>query len=295
MSIAMDSYCMECYLARNLELARKLGDEAQATQFGRRLMELMLSAPRDAASPYLGPQVAQLLQELYGLPIDRFAREKEQSNAFVLERMDSLREMIRSAQDPVLAGLKLAILGNYLDFSALRDQVDFSYLDEKIRSDLNMELEAESVAALKADLERGGRLLYLPDNAGEIGFDRLFAEEIARHYPNVEITFCVRGGIAANDATRADAAAGGIPFPVIDNGNSIAGTQLDMLSREAEEALESADVILAKGMANCETMFGCGRNVYYAFLVKCGKFQRLFDRPLMTPMLVRERTAAAKD
>ena len=135
----------------------------------------------------------------------------------------------------------------------------------------------------------GTRLLYLTDNAGEIGFDRIFAQEIARAYPQLEITFCVRGGITLNDATREDAAAVGIPFPVIDNGNRIPGTQLDQLGSEAAEAIRQADVIIAKGMANVETMYGCGLPVYYAFLVKCQRFCQLFDKPMLTPMLVRER------
>jgi len=80
----------------------------------------------------------------------------------------------------------------------------------------------------------------------------------------------------------------GIPFPVIDNGNRVPGTQMDLLGEEAAQALKQADVILAKGMANCETMHGCGLNVYYAFLVKCQRFVTLFDKPMLTPMFVRE-------
>lgn len=288
MSIAMDSYCMECYLKRHLELVRPLGDEKKTTAFARRLMEMILQMPEGTSSPYLGPQVTALLQEMYGLPVDRFRQERTAANAYVLERMDSLRGIIQSADDPILAALKLAILGNYLDFNALRHAVDFGRLDEMIRSALDMELEEGVYSDLLADLNKGAQLLYLTDNAGEIGFDRLLAEEIAKKYPQIHITFCVRGAIAANDATREDAAAVGLSFPIIDNGNAIAGTQLDMLSREAEEAIAAADVILAKGMANVETMFGCGRNVYYAFLIKCVRFVRIFDRPLMTPMLVRE-------
>ena len=288
MSIAMDSYCMECYLKRHLELVRPLGDEKKTTAFARRLMEMILQMPEGTSSPYLGPQVTALLQEMYGLPVDRFRQERTAANAYVLERMDSLRGIIQSADDPILAALKLAILGNYLDFNALRHAVDFGRLDEMIRSALDMELEEGVYSDLLADLNKGAQLLYLTDNAGEIGFDRLLAEEIAKKYPQINITFCDRGANAANDATREDAAAVGLSFPIIDNGNAIAGTQLDMLSREAEEAIAAADVILAKGMANVETMFGCGRNVYYAFLIKCVRFVRIFDRPLMTPMLVRE-------
>ena len=69
----------------------------------------------------------------------------------------------------------------------------------------------------------------------------------------------------------------------------VAGTQLDMLSEEAAAALSGADVILAKGMANAETMLGCGYNVYYAFLVKCQRFVTRFGKPMFTPMLVKER------
>ena len=48
-------------------------------------------------------------------------------------------------------------------------------------------------------------------------------------------------------------------------------------------------MILAKGQGNTETMYGCGLNVYYLFLVKCKRFMDAFHRPQFTPMLVRER------
>ena len=63
-----------------------------------------------------------------------------------------------------------------------------------------------------------------------------------------------------------------------------------MLGQEAKQALETADVIFAKGMANTETMYGCGYNVYYAFLIKCQRFMDRFGKPMFTPMLVKERT-----
>ena len=75
---------------------------------------------------------------------------------------------------------------------------------------------------------------------------------------------------------------------MIDNGNRIAGTQMDQLSTEAENAIKTADVIIAKGMANTETMYGCGYNVYYAFLIKCQRFVKDFGHPMFTPMLVKE-------
>jgi len=289
MSIGIDTSCLECFLKRNLDIVRPLGTEEQAMAFAKEIMKLFLNAPEGVSSPWFGPAAADLLHEMYGLPIDRFRQEKEQSNRFVLERLDRIRQKVEEAPDPVFAGLQFSILGNYLDFSALQGQVSFETLEQMLDQGLEMELDRQQYGQLCRDLETGRKLLYLTDNAGEIGFDRIFAEEIAKKYPHLEITFCVRGAIAQNDATREDAAAVGIPFPVIDNGNRVAGTQLDQLSGEAKAALEAADVIIAKGMANTETMLGCGYNVYYAFLVKCQRFVKHFGKPMFTPMLVRER------
>lgn len=251
MSISIDTYCLQCLLRRNIALAQTLGTEEQAMAFAKEIMKLYLSAPEGVSSPWFGPQIADLLHDMYGLDYDRFRQEKLDSNRFVLERLPMIRKRVTEAKDPVFAGLQFAILGNYLDFSALQGQVSFEKLEEMLDKALEMELDDQVYAYLCRDLRRGA--------------------------------------IAQNDATREDAAAVGIPFPVIDNGNRVAGTQLDMLSEEAAAALSGADVILAKGMANAETMLGCGYNVYYAFLVKCQRFVTRFGKPMFTPMLVKER------
>ena len=288
MSIAMDSYCIQCTLRRNIELVSTLGSGEKTTAFTRALMDLILRTPADASSPSLGPGISDLLHDMYGIPLDRFREEKEQSNRFVLERLPAIRARAENTGDPILAGLQFAILGNYLDFSALQGQVDFGKLDEMLDSALEMELDETAYRAFHRDLEKGKRLLYLTDNAGEIGFDRILAEEIQKAYPNLSITFCVRGAVTVNDATREDARAVGLPFPVIDNGNRVGGTDLNLLSDDARQALGDADVVLAKGMGNTETMLGCGYNVYYAFLIKCPRFVERFGKPMLTPMFLRE-------
>ncbi len=286
MSFAVDSYCMQCYLRRNVDLARKLGPEDKATDFAKEIMKLFIAAPEGVSAPWFGPSVAQLLHEMYGLPIDRFHDEKIASNRFVLERLEEVRQRVSQAEDPILAGLQYAILGNYLDFSALQGDVSYEKLEQMLSGAKDIDVSGPYFDRFKADLEKAKTLLYVTDNAGEIGMDRVFAEAIQEKYPHLKITFCVRGAITANDATREDAAAVGIPFPVIDNGNQVAGTELDMLGAEAKQALETADVILAKGMGNTETMFGCGYNVYYAFLVKCPRFTKIFQKPMMAPMFI---------
>ena len=286
--IKFDAECLMCQMGRQIKVARELGDD-KAMDFARDLMQMYRTAPEDVSSPWFTDKIDVLLHKHYDLPADRFAEEKALSNRFVLERLDTVRQRVEKAADPLFAGLQMAILGNYIDFSALQDEVSFEKLDSMLDKYEDMDPGRGSFEKLCRDLEQSKTLLYLTDNAGEIGFDRVFAEEIQKCYPHLEITFCVRGGPALNDALREDAAEVGIPFPVIDNGNRVAGTHIDLLSEEAKNALYSADVILAKGQANAETLLGCGLNVYFAFLVKCIRFQHMFNKPKFTPMLVAER------
>lgn len=288
MSLSISAACLMCHFNRYMKKAQALGSSETALAFGKDLMRMYLDAPEGISSPWFSPQVAALFQRYYGLGDNQYEEEKRMANRFVMERFDQMQSMVQQAQDPVFAGLQLAILGNYLDFAALQGNVSFEKLEEMLKEALEMELDRRVYEDLKADLQKGKKLLYLTDNAGEIGMDRIFAEAIHDAYPHLEITFCVRGGNTVNDATREDAKIVGIPFSVIDNGNLVSGTELSMLGPEAKAAMDSADVILAKGMANTETLYGSGYPIYYAFLVKCARFVEAFGKPLMTPMLVKE-------
>lgn len=289
MGIKMNWRCFQCHFNKHVDTASRLGDSDTATAFAKDLMRLYLSAPEGASLTWFGTGTNALYKQYFDLPADRFAAEKEFSNRFVMERFSAIETRVRSAEDPVYAGLQFAILGNYIDFSALHGEVSFETFDEMLDKAEKLPVDRAVYQRLCDDLKKGKHLLYLTDNAGEIGFDRIFAEQIQQKYPQLTITFCVRGGPAANDAMRADAEAVGIPFRVIDNGNSLAGTELTCLSEEAKNAIETADVILSKGQANVESLFGSGYNIYYAFLVKCQRFMELFGKEKFTPMLVEER------
>lgn len=281
--------CIECMIRRNLETARLHGDDAQVTEFALDLMRLILKTP-EASSPCFAPEISRLYQKHFGLDPDRYAEEKRLSNQFVLERMDKIRDLVSQSEDRLYAAFQFAILGNYIDFSALQGDLSFDTLDAMLQKAKQFHVDAQVFARLRRDLASGKELLYLTDNAGEIGFDRIFAEEIHRQYPDLHITFCVRGGPALNDATREDAAIVGIPFPVIDNGNCTPGTVLSLAGDDLLAALKASDVVIAKGQANAETLMDThhGYNVYYAFLAKCIRFTQRFSVPKLSAVLTQE-------
>jgi len=124
--ILFNTECFLCQLKRNVETARKLGNEQTATAFCRELMQLFATVGEDVPSPGLAPEISGLFQKYYGLPIDRFQEEKRQANEFVLARMDAIRAHIEAADEPLLAALQCAILGNYLDFAVLQKDLSFA-------------------------------------------------------------------------------------------------------------------------------------------------------------------------
>ena len=125
--------------------------------------------------------------------------------------------------------------------------------------------------------------------------DKLLIELLRELYPSLSVTVLVRGAPVLNDATMEDARQIGLDaihgVSVMGNGDSIAGTVLERLSPEAFAAVMNADVLIAKGQGNYETLQGCGLRIYYAFLCKCQFFADRFSVPLLTGMLVRERDA----
>ena len=134
------------------------------------------------------------------------------------------------------------------------------------------------------------RFLLIADNCGEIVLDKLFIEQLKKKFPQLEVTVMVRGGEVLNDATEEDAMYSGIDqvARIVSNGNTVAGTVYDMLSKEARTAIDSADVILAKGQGNYETLNGQGRHIFYAFLCKCELFTGRFNVPRLTGILAEE-------
>lgn len=144
-----------------------------------------------------------------------------------------------------------------------------------------------------SDLGKARKMIYVTDNCGEVVCDKLAVEELKKRFPGLDITVMVRGEAALNDATIEDAIQTGLDKAarITDNGCGVAGTPLDYVGADARCLLEEADVIVAKGQGNFETMHGCGLNIYYSFLCKCDWFRKRFGMEKNKGMFVRERSS----
>ena len=185
MSIYMNNVCAECFYKRWFRTIRAFGTEDQQTEITKEIMNLFSQRKTPVTSAELGMLTAQAVQEFFGLPEDRLKEEKELSNRFVLERLPEVIARVEKQKDPVFAALQFAVLGNYLDFSALQGKLSFADLEKMLDETLEMDLSKDTYRQFQADLQKGKSLLYITDNAGEIVFDRVLAQQLKKAYPHL--------------------------------------------------------------------------------------------------------------
>ncbi len=282
--------CIRCLMDRQEERIRGKGTEKDRREYLRALARIIADSGDDDSAPVLVERINQVYRRIFG-PLTDYDEIKREFNDLMLSVEPGVRKVMEESGDPLHTALVYARAANYIDFG-MAGKVEKEVLFELLNQAAREELEETAYRAFLNDLERAGSLIYVTDNCGEVVCDRIVAEELLKRFPHLELTVMVRGEKALNDADREDAAQAGFDriARVVDNGCGVAGTPLAYVSEEARKLLTEADVILAKGQGNFETMHGCGLNIYYAFLCKCDWFQKRFDMEKNKGMFVAERT-----
>ncbi len=218
-----------------------------------------------------------------------YQKIKKEYNDLVLEMENAIRERIEKSDSPLETAFLYARIGNYIDFGAMNNVDTNTFLSLFENAELS-EKDNKTMDSFLKQCKSANKFLLITDNCGEIVLDKLFIDQLKNRFPDLEIKIMVRGGEVLNDATMEDAAYVGIDkiATVISNGNTVAGTVYNMLTDEAKSAFDSAEVILAKGQGNYESMCGQGYHVFYSFLCKCDLFTDRFNVPRLTGMFVEE-------
>ena len=126
------------------------------------------------------------------------------------------------------------------------------------------------LAELKRRMDEAKSILWIFDNCGEAVFDRLLIEPYSE-----KITFAVRGKPAFNDMTRAELEPSGLSHfikcdSLVSNDDGVPGVVDATCGDAFRAAFASADLIIAKGQANFETMSDrTDKPIAFLFLAKC--------------------------
>ena len=204
---------------------------------------------------------------------DAYLEQKQISNDIALSTIPKVNEILETDNN-LETYVKLAIVGNILDFGAYGINTDFKGL---IEDNLNKGLSINDIEELEESLKRNDEVLYLVDNSGEIVFDRLLIEKIMEY--GIDVTVAVKSGPIVNDACEREAIEAGLDelAEITTLGCDSGGIVEEMFSDEFRKFFDESKLIISKGMANYEgltEMDIAGKDVFALLCTKCNPISK---------------------
>jgi uncharacterized protein with ATP-grasp and redox domains len=229
------------------------------------------------SSPQLAGKILREIKRLTGVA-DPYKRFKAQEMALARKIFSKISS---NSLNDLRSCVNLAILGNSLDF--FKNPAE-ALAEIPTQLDTGVSYFYDDIDRLAAFIKKKpGRVLYFSDNAGEIFFDiRLYGYIKARAQNTILV---VKGGPSINDLTRDEmqfADLGDFFSELADTGSDGAGVDWGNASKEFLDLVASSDLIIAKGMANFETVYpkNIAPPVFFLFKVKCEPIHRLIQAPV---------------
>jgi len=256
--------CLACLVNQSVKTANLAG-ASNRDELYRKIFSYMSRMDFSKTNPEIVGENYRLIKEHTGCA-DPYRETKQYYNQLFMGRMGDYEDKIHTIEDAV----KYAIVANIIDFNPVHGNVEediktyFSGIDA-------LELTINDTDNLIDDIKTSKSILYLGDNCGEICFDKLLIKRIKEINPGCRICFGVRGEAVVNDNTEEDAYFIGMDevATVISNGDYSLGTVLARTSVAFQKIYQEADVIIAKGQANYESLSEEKKNIYFLLMTKC--------------------------
>jgi len=269
--------CIPCFIRQALDALRQVTDDEELMRRAlRRVLKASAEFEMTLSPPEMARTIHRIIREETGAA-DPYAEIKAESTAVALRLAETARTMINGADDPFKMALRFSIAGNIMDYALTSkwDQMNLStFLDDTCLE----ELDDDAVESLRRAVKSAECILFLGDNAGETVFDRLLIEQM----PQTKVVYAVKGAPIINDATMDDAMAAGLHevAELIENGSDAPGTILPLCSSDFQNRFAEAELIIAKGQANYETLSESDRPLFFLTQVKCPVIGRDLGHPV---------------
>ena len=260
----INEQCLACLVNQSVKTAN-LVNAKNREELYKKIFTYMSKLDFTKTNPEIVGENYRLIKEHTGCE-DPYRETKRYYNQRFLENAAMYEEKIRSVEDAV----KYAIVANIIDFNPVHGNVEedikryFSQIDD-------LEFSINDVGSLQRETAVAKSILYLGDNCGEICFDKILIKKLKEQNPNCRVYFGVRGEAVVNDNTVEDAYFVGMDevATIISNGDYSLGTILERTSAEFQKVYHEADIIIAKGQANYESLSEEKKNIYFLLMTKC--------------------------
>lgn len=255
-----DPRCTPC-LVRQLERSAR-AMHLPSEEFDALLAKARKEVPKIPLS--LPPNIysTRLLEMVYHNGADPFKEEKQKHNEEVAEILPLVKKIIDKSANPKKTALLAASLGNVIDLGT-QEKIDTSQVRDFLK---NAEFVRDDCDALLENAETAESLVYVVDNAGEVLLDKLCAEYLA--VP--QTLFVAKESPILNDVTRKDMIELGFDsHQVLSTGTNDLGINWHTLAPDVKQAMQKADVVIAKGHANFESFVDGPQEVFMVLKIKC--------------------------
>jgi uncharacterized protein with ATP-grasp and redox domains len=208
----------------------------------------------DVCSAILATEIHRGIYLILGTD-DPYSDIKKRSNQAAKALLPKARQYLDQTQDKLEAAVIVSIVGNLLDFG-IEGVIDTPEALAEVFDDIVAHgLDVNDLDMVRPIIRPGAKILYLPDNAGEIVFDVLTCEVLRSL--GAEITVMVKGAPILTDVTLEDASETGmdeVADKLLTTGSNAVGLALKDLDADGREALFNSDLVISKGMANYEAL-----------------------------------------
>ncbi len=265
--------CIACIIGQS----KRVAEAIKASDTLTRAIVSHVETSLENADFTLSPPViaAPLYEEMACLSqkVDLYDEQKAHATAQAPHYIPFLRNTIEKSDDPFMALLKTAVIGNVIDLAA---EVTFD-LHGAITSVFETPFSHDDTQRLREKLNDAKTLLYIGDNTGEHLFDALAIEHLKTLYPELSIFYMVRGHFIINDVTMKEAKEAHMDqlCTLIDSGVNTPGFVYERATPQAQNLFDTADLIIAKGMGNYECMSPIRRcDICFLLKIKCSVVSR---------------------
>jgi len=281
-TLKVGSRCGYCLLHRGYSMINLSTDDEELRM--KAMNELLVFLGEefgpDAVPSVLGATRGRIIARITGCP-DPYNQMKKDANNTALELLPELRLLVDEApeKEKLRKACLISCLGNVVDYDVPGNNSDI----EAAMDFLDQGFHIDDTDKFKELIKPGTNLLFFTDNAGEIVFDKLVVAELRRL--GCKVTVAVKGGPGLNDATMEDAEFVSMTETadeVITTGTDAIGVRLDESPEWFLDRFNEADLILAKGMANFETLSESPAPcpLMYLFRSKCEPVASVLGVPL---------------
>jgi damage-control phosphatase, subfamily I len=280
-SMKVGSRCGYCLLHRGYKMIQMSAEDEETR---RRAMQALLELlgrefTPDAVPSVIGAERGRVIARVTGCQ-DPYVELKREANRQGLEMLPRMRAMVEDSaeEERFRVACIISCLGNVIDYDVPGNNSDINEAMSLIGEGFYLDDTDE----FKGLIQPGSRVLFFTDNAGEIAFDTLVVEELRRL--GCRVTVAVKAGPSLNDALMDDAEAVGMveaADELITTGAAAIGVRLDEAPAWFYDRFNSADLIIAKGMANWETLTETPAPcpLMYIFRSKCEPVARAVGVP----------------